>query len=71
MFGMGMCFFLCLCCLEGRAIAKQLVADFPQRWPGFDPGSGQVGFVVDEVALGQDFSGYFGFSANLKEPISS
>jgi hypothetical protein len=24
-----------------------------------------VGFVVDEVALGQVFSEYFGFSANL------
>jgi hypothetical protein len=28
---------------------------------GFDPGSGQVGFVVDKVALGRDFSEYFGF----------
>jgi hypothetical protein len=27
-----------------------------------EPGSGQVGFVVDKVALGQDFSDYFGFS---------
>jgi hypothetical protein len=27
----------------------------------FDPGSGQVGFVVDKVALGQVFSEYFGF----------
>jgi hypothetical protein len=31
------------------------------RRPGFDPGSGQVGFVVDKVALGQVFSEYFGF----------
>jgi hypothetical protein len=28
----------------------------------FDPGSGQVGFVVDKVTLGQVFSEYFGFS---------
>jgi hypothetical protein len=28
---------------------------------GFDPGSGQVEFVVDKVALGQVFSEYFGF----------
>jgi hypothetical protein len=28
---------------------------------GFEPGSGQVGFVVDKVALGQVFSEYFGF----------
>jgi hypothetical protein len=30
-----------------------LVAGFPQRWPEFAPGSSQVGFVVDKVALGQ------------------
>jgi hypothetical protein len=29
--------------------------------PGFDPGSGHVGFVVDKVALGHVFSVYFGF----------
>jgi hypothetical protein len=34
---------------------------FPTRGPGFDPGSGHVGFVVDKVALGQVFSKYFGF----------
>jgi hypothetical protein len=28
---------------------------------GFDPGSGQVGFVVDKVTLGRVFSEYFGF----------
>jgi hypothetical protein len=40
---------------------KRLVAGFPPRRPGFKPGSGQVGFVVDKVALGQVFSEYFGF----------
>jgi hypothetical protein len=39
---------------------KRLVGDFPPRRPGFDPGSGQVGFV-DKVALGQVFSEYSGF----------
>jgi hypothetical protein len=34
--------------------------DFP-RQPGFDPGSGQMGFVVDKVALRQVFSEHFGF----------
>jgi hypothetical protein len=38
-----------------------LVAGFPPRRPGFEPGSGNVGFVVDKVALGQIFSEYFGF----------
>jgi hypothetical protein len=31
------------------------------RRPGFEPGSGHVGFVVDEVAQEQVFSEYFGF----------
>jgi hypothetical protein len=30
---------------------KRLVAGVRPRRPGFDPGSGQVGFVVDKVAL--------------------
>jgi hypothetical protein len=30
---------------------KRLVAAFPPRRPGFDPGSGQVEFVVDKVAM--------------------
>jgi hypothetical protein len=38
-----------------------LGATFPPRRPGFDTGSGQMGFVVDKVALGQVFSEHFGF----------
>jgi hypothetical protein len=37
------------------------IAGFPLQRPGFEPGSGQVGFVVDKVVLGQVFSEYFGF----------
>jgi hypothetical protein len=40
---------------------RQLVAGFSPWRPGFKPGSGHVGFVVDKVALGQVFSEYFGF----------
>jgi hypothetical protein len=40
---------------------KRLVAGFPPQRPGCEPGSGQVGFVVDKVALGQVFPEYFGF----------
>jgi hypothetical protein len=40
---------------------KRLVSGFPPRRPGFEPGSDQVGFVVDKVALGRVFSEYFGF----------
>jgi hypothetical protein len=43
---------------------KRLVAGFPLQRPGFNPGSGQVGFVVDNVAPGQVFSEYFGFSSH-------
>jgi hypothetical protein len=31
------------------------------RRPGFEARSGDVGFVVDKVAMGQVFSEYFGF----------
>jgi hypothetical protein len=34
---------------------RQLVAGFPLRRPGFEPSSSHVGFVVDQVALGQVF----------------
>jgi hypothetical protein len=44
---------------------KRLVTGFQPRWPGFAPGSGQVGLVVDKLALGQVFSEYFGSPANL------
>jgi hypothetical protein len=61
---------------KGRAVPqlKRLVAGFPPRRPGFDPGSGQVGFVVDKVALGRVSSEYFGFpcqsSVGLQPPLS-
>jgi hypothetical protein len=40
---------------------SSLASGFPPRLPWFVPWSGQVGFVVDKVALGQVFSEYFGF----------
>jgi hypothetical protein len=40
---------------------RRFVAGFPPRRPGFEPGSGYVGFVVDKVGLWQIFSEYFGF----------
>jgi hypothetical protein len=39
----------------------RLVAGFPQRRPG----SGQVGFVMDKVALEQVFSEYFGLQCQF------
>jgi hypothetical protein len=39
---------------------RRLIADFPQRRPGFDSRS-RVEFVVDRVAVEQVFSEYFGF----------
>jgi hypothetical protein len=44
-----------------NTLAWRLVAGFPPRRPVFDPRSGHVGCVVDEVALGKFFSEYFGF----------
>jgi hypothetical protein len=42
----------------------------PPRRPGFDPGSVNVGFVVDEVALGQVFLGVLRFSpVNFIPPV--
>jgi hypothetical protein len=35
------------------------VLGFPQRCPEFDPTSGIVEFVMEEVALGWVFSDYF------------
>jgi hypothetical protein len=40
---------------------SRAVPQLRRRRPGFDPRSGHMGFVVDEVALGQVFSEYFGF----------
>jgi hypothetical protein len=53
--------------LYRRAVTqvRRLVAGFPPRRPGFEPGSDHSGFVVDKVALGQVFSEYFGFPCQL------
>jgi hypothetical protein len=36
---------------SGRAIAQAVIRWLPPRWPGFEPGSGLVGFVVDKVVF--------------------
>jgi hypothetical protein len=48
--------------MKGRAIAQAVSRWLPTWRPGFESGSGYVGFVVDEEALGQVFSEYFGFT---------
>jgi hypothetical protein len=45
-----------LCC----GLGGWLVAGFTHRRPGFKLVSGDVGFMVNKVALGQVFSQYFG-----------
>jgi hypothetical protein len=40
---------------------KRLLAGFPPQRPRFALGSGQKGFAVDKVVLGQVSSEYFGF----------
>jgi hypothetical protein len=42
-------------------LLRRLVAGFPQRRLGFDLRPGHVGFVVENVPMGQVFSEYFGF----------
>jgi hypothetical protein len=42
-------------------IKKKIVASFQPRRPEFEPRSGRVEFLVDEMALGQVFSQYFDF----------
>jgi hypothetical protein len=46
---------------QAAPLLKRLFAGFPPPRPGFEHGSGQVGFVVNKEALGQVFSEYFGF----------
>jgi hypothetical protein len=52
---------VCATLVIGHAIGQVNVTGFPSRWPGVEPRSGHVGFVVDKAALGQVFSEYFGF----------
>jgi hypothetical protein len=40
---------------------RRLVTGFPLRRPGFEPRSGNVGIVVDKMALGYEYCKYFGF----------
>jgi hypothetical protein len=49
---------------------RRLVASLSPRSPGLDPGSVHVGFVVDEVALGQVFPRVLRFSpVNFIPPV--
>jgi hypothetical protein len=43
------------------SIISSVTSPLPPRRPVFAHGSGQVGFVVDKMSLGQVFSEYFGF----------
>jgi hypothetical protein len=49
----------------GRTIAQTASRWLPPSRLGFAPGSGQVGFVMDKVALGQVFSKFSVSPANL------
>jgi hypothetical protein len=46
-------------------LLRQLVARLLRRKHVFDPGSVYVGFVVEEVALGQGFHDYFGLLQSI------
>jgi hypothetical protein len=57
-----------ICTSNSKIRIKRLVAGFPARRPGFKPGSSHAGFVVDKVALGRNFSEYFGFPLSIFIP---
>jgi hypothetical protein len=48
----------------GGVATQALVAGFPLRWPEFEPGSSNVGCMVDRATLGEVSSEYFGFSCH-------
>jgi hypothetical protein len=50
-----------LACLRGRAVAQAVSRGVSPWRPGFELGSGHLGFVVNKVALRRVFSDYFGF----------
>jgi hypothetical protein len=53
----------------GRAVAQSVSRWFPTAAARVQtPGSSHVGFVVDNVALGQVFSDYFGFPSPIFIP---
>jgi hypothetical protein len=45
-----------------------LVANIITAEPGFEPTFGNVRFVMDKVAIGKDFSEYFGFPRKILIP---
>jgi hypothetical protein len=53
--------FVFLLFILGRVIAQAVSRWLPTAAAGFEPGSVQVGFVVNKVALVQVCSEYFGF----------
>jgi hypothetical protein len=55
-------------CLRLREILVRAIAQAasPQLPTVFEPGSGYLGFMVDNVALVQVFSEYFGFPCQFK-----
>jgi hypothetical protein len=50
---------------KGRVIALAVVAGLPQLRSGLEPRTNDVGFVVNNVELGQGSSEYFGFPYQL------
>jgi hypothetical protein len=51
--------------LQGRAIAQAVICRLPNTAVGFEARSSHVGFVVNEVAVGQVYSEYLGFSCQF------
>jgi hypothetical protein len=54
--------------LEGLSVAQAVSRRLPTAGAPFDTKSGHAGFVVGKVALGLDFSEYFGFPCRSQWP---
>jgi hypothetical protein len=59
---MCVCVCVCVCVCKDVLQLRRLVAGFPLLWPGFEPRSGHVGFVVDREALAKVLSQNFDIS---------
>jgi hypothetical protein len=56
---------------EAASYFRRLVAGFPQRWPRFEPGSANVGFMVDKVRWGRFYPSTSVSFANLNSTSTS
>jgi len=57
-------------CTHNTKVAIKTTDGFPQWKPTFSPRPVHVGFVVDKVAMGQNFYEYFSFPLSVLHMLS-